>query len=130
MSQGRKIMPEFIGEPMFLTEITRPSQTLLLVDSGYVIINWWHATDNPPVILGNSPIEDTAYIPGLSINRKRHIWPGQEIDAFYGRHPQMTVNTGFADGHITRKKAEDFLVKNLAEDQYENRSPLWIPRSK
>jgi prepilin-type processing-associated H-X9-DG protein len=130
MSQGRRIMTDFIGEPMFLTEITRPSQTLLLVDSGYVIINWWHATDNPPVILGNSTIEDAAYIPGLSINRQRQLWPGQEIDAFYGRHPQKTVNAGFADGHVSRTKAEDLLVKKVAEDQYENRTPLWSPGSK
>jgi prepilin-type processing-associated H-X9-DG protein len=117
MSQGRTIMTEFIGEPLSLDEITHPEQTLLLVDSGYAM-------------LGNSTIEDTAYIPALSINRKRQLWPGQENDAFYGRHPQKTVNAGFADGHVSRIKAEDLLVKKVAEDQYDNRIPLWSPGSK
>jgi prepilin-type processing-associated H-X9-DG protein len=119
----------FIGKPRWGSEIFRPAQTLLIVDSGYAIISWWHAADFPPAALGNG-IEDTAYIPGLSINRQRQLWPGQEIDAFYGRHPQMTVNVGFADGHVARTKAEDLLVKKTSDGHYENRSPLWAPDSK
>ena len=130
MSTGSVDQNEFVGKPRWGSEILRPAQTLLIVESGYAIISWRHAADFPPVTLGNAYIEDTAYVPGLSINRQRQLWPGQEIDAFYGRHPQMTVNVGFADGHVARIKAEDLLVKKAANGHYENRSPLWAPDSK
>ena len=131
-SQGSQKQKEFgfAGQPLDVTQITHPSQTLLLVDSGYTIMSWWHAADFPPVTLGNTNIEDTAYIPGLSINHQRQFKSGQEIDAFYGRHPQMTVNVGFADGHVARTKAEDLLVKRKADGHYENQYPLWTPDSK
>jgi prepilin-type processing-associated H-X9-DG protein len=120
----------FVGKPRACSEVLHPAQTLLIVDSGYAIISWWHAADVPPVTLGNAQIEDTAYVPGLSINRQRQFMQGQEIDAFYGRHPQITVNVGFVDGHVARTKAEDLLVKKTAVGHYENRSPLWMPGSK
>jgi prepilin-type processing-associated H-X9-DG protein len=120
----------FVGKPRWCSEVFRPAQTWLIVDSGYAIISWWHAADIPPVTLGNAQIEDTAYIPGLSINRQRQLWQGQEIDAFYGRHPQTTVNVGFADGHVARIKAENLLVKKTPDGNYENQSPLWVPDSK
>jgi prepilin-type processing-associated H-X9-DG protein len=120
----------FVGKPKACSEVLHPAQTLLIVDSGYAIISWWHAADVPPVTLGNAQIEDTAYVPGLSINRQRQLKSGQEIDAFYGRHPQITVNVGFSDGHVARIKAEDLLVKKTADGHYENRSPLWTPGSK
>jgi prepilin-type processing-associated H-X9-DG protein len=129
MSKGNAD-PNFVGEPRACSEVLRPAQTLLIVDSGYAIISWWHAADVPPVTLGNANMEDTAYIPGLSINRQRQLKSGQEIDAFYGRHPQITVNVGFADGHVARTKAEDLLVKKTAVGHYENRSPLWMPGTK
>ena len=131
MSQGNNGQKNagFAGEPLDVTQITHPNQTLLLVDSGYAIISWWHAADFPPVTLGNTQIGDTAYIPGLSINRQRQLLPEQEIDAFYGRHPQMTVNVGFADGHVARTKAEDLLVKKKGDSDYENKFPLWAPCS-
>ena len=122
--------PNFVGKPRWCSEVLRPAQTLLIVDSGYAIISWWHAADFPPATLGNKNIEDAAYVPGLSINRQRQFKPGQEIDAFYGRHPQITVNVGFADCHTARTKAEDLLVKKAADGHYENRSPLWAPDSK
>jgi prepilin-type processing-associated H-X9-DG protein len=119
-----------VGNPRGVSEVLRPGQTLLIVDSGYAIISWRHAADSFTATLGNTNIEDTAYIPGLSINRQRQLKPGQEIDALYGRHPQMTVNVGFVDGHIARTKAEDLLVKKKADNSYENRFPLWAPDSK
>jgi prepilin-type processing-associated H-X9-DG protein len=122
--------PNEIGRPRSLTEVSRPSQALLIVDSGYTIISWRHAADSFTATLGNTDIEDTSYVPGLSINRQRLLRPGQEIDAVYGRHPQMTVNVGFADGHVARMKAEDVLVKKTPDGRYENRSPLWVPDSK
>lgn len=119
----------FVGKPRWCSDILRPAQTLLIVDSGYAIISWQHAADFPSVALGNTNMEDTAYIPGLSINRQRKLLPGQEIDAFYGRHPQMTVNVGFVDDHIARTKAEELLVKKKGDSDYENKFPLWAPCS-
>jgi len=125
-SSGRKSHAEFVGTPLRSSEISRPSQTLLIVDSGYSMINWWHVTDSPPIAPG-STIEDTAYIPGLWINKDRTLWPGQEQDAIFGRHPNKTVNVGFADGHISRKKADELLVEKAA-DHYKNLTPLWLPK--
>jgi prepilin-type processing-associated H-X9-DG protein/prepilin-type N-terminal cleavage/methylation domain-containing protein len=117
---------EFIGTPLRDSDIPHPAQTLLIVDSGYSIISWWHVTDVPPTALG-STIEDTAYVPGLEINKDRDLWPGQEEDAIGGRHPNKTVNVGFADGHSRRTKANDLFVEKTA-DAYTNKSPLWSPR--
>jgi len=125
-SHGRKSHAEFIGTPLRRSDIAHPSQTLLIVDSGYSLISWWHVTDVPPVLLGNT-IEDTAYVPGLEINKDKNLWPGQEWDALSGRHPNKTVNVGFADGHVDRLKADDLFVEKIAED-YKNRSPLWLPK--
>lgn len=117
---------EFVGTPLSTGDIRHPSQTLLIVDSGYSLINWWHATNYPPVSLG-SAIEDTSYIPGLWINKERNFWPDQEQDAINGRHPNKTVNVGFADGHIRRKRADDLFVEK-ANDGYKNLCPLWVPK--
>ena len=125
-SRGRPGRDEFIGRPLGLSDISHPSETFLIVDSGYSMITWWHATDAPPLSPGNT-IEDTAYIPGLvEINKKRPLWDGQELDAIEGRHPNKTVNVGFADGHIDRVKAEGLFVEKTA-DGYRNKSPLWEP---
>jgi prepilin-type N-terminal cleavage/methylation domain-containing protein/prepilin-type processing-associated H-X9-DG protein len=125
-SRGRRSHAEFSGTPLGSTDITYPAQTLLIVDSGYSMITWWHATDAPPVPLGNTIIEDAAYIPGLRINRDRDLWPGQEEDAINDRHSQKTVNVGFVDGHVSRKKANDLFVEKTA-DSYKNLNPLWRP---
>jgi prepilin-type processing-associated H-X9-DG protein len=119
---------EFVGTPLTLSSssIPYPSQTLLIVDSGYSLISWWHATNAPPVELGNEIIEDAAYIPGLKINKERQLWPGQEQDAIYGRHPDKTVNVGFADGHIDRVGADELFVEKTANG-YINKTPLWQP---
>jgi prepilin-type processing-associated H-X9-DG protein len=125
-SRGRKSHAEFIGTPLSSSDIPYPSQTLLIVDSGYSLISWWHVTDVPPVLL-DSTIEDTAFVPGLEINKKKELWPGQHQDAIYGRHPSKSVNVGFADGHVSRKKADDSCVEKIADD-YKNKNPLWSPK--
>jgi prepilin-type processing-associated H-X9-DG protein len=128
MSSGRASQKEFVGKPLTSIEIPHPAQTLLLLDSGYAIISWWHAADKPPVTLGNSIIEDTAYVPGLKINKSRLLWPGgvQNYDALVGRHYRKTVNIGFLDGHVELKRADNVLVeKNL--EGYKNLVPLWRP---
>jgi prepilin-type N-terminal cleavage/methylation domain-containing protein/prepilin-type processing-associated H-X9-DG protein len=129
MSSGRKSRQVFIGEPLTSIEVRRPSQTLLVLDSGYAIISWWHVADEPPVTLGNSIIEDTAYVPGLKINKDRLLWPGggQNYDALFGRHPRKTVNIGFLDGHVGRSSADDLLVEKSSEE-YKNLVPLWLSK--
>ena len=117
---------EFIGAPLSRLDMPQPSRTLLIVDSGYSIISWWHVTDVPPVPLNGNRGEDTAYVPGLKINKDKKLLPGQEQDAIDGRHPNKTVNIGFVDGHVARKKADDVFVEKAA-DTYTNRSPLWLP---
>lgn len=118
---------EFVGKPLSSASIPHPSQTLLIVDSGYSLISWWHAADVPPAKLDNKIIEDAAYIPGLKINKDRKLWPGQEQDAINGRHPQKTVNAGFADGRVDRVKADELFVEKTA-DNYINKTPLWQPK--
>jgi prepilin-type processing-associated H-X9-DG protein/prepilin-type N-terminal cleavage/methylation domain-containing protein len=127
VSEGRKDQEEFLGESLAGIEVTRPCQTLLLVDSGYAIISWWYAADEPPAPLGNSGIEDTAYVPGLKINEDRLLWPCQSYDALFGRHPRKTVNIGFLDGHVSRSDANDLLVSKSSDD-YKNLVPLWRPK--
>jgi len=117
---------EFIGSPLSTVDISHPGQTLLMVDSGYSVITWWHATDVPPEPLGK-PIADAAYVPGLWINKQKYIWPGQEYDALDGRHPNKTVNVGFVDGHVNRTKADDLFVGKVG-DAYENIRPVWLPK--
>lgn len=124
---GQKSRAEFIGAPLRLSDIPHPAQTLLIVDSGYSMISWWHATDAPPYTL-SSMMEDAAYIPGLKINEERiNLWPGQIDDAVNGRHPGKTVNVGFTDGHIDRIKTNCLLVEKTGND-YKNCSPLWRPK--
>jgi len=66
---------EFVGSPLSSTDVPEPGATLLLVDSGYSLISWWHAAEEPPGQFGSS-IQDSAYIPGLEINADRKLWPG------------------------------------------------------
>jgi len=124
-SSGRKSQAEFIGTPLSRSNILHPSRTLLIIDSGYSMISWWHVTDVPPIPLGNS-IEDAAYVPGLNINKEKTLWPGLEWDAIKGRHSNKTVNVGFADGHVERTEADDLFVEKT-ETGYDNRHPLWRP---
>lgn len=125
-SRGRKNWEDFVGTPLRSSDILHPGQTLLIIDSGYSLISWWHATDVPPVLLG-STIEDSAYVPSLEINKDKNLWPGQEWDAINGRHPNKSVNVGFADGHVSRKKADDLFVEKT-DTSYKNRFPLWLPK--
>lgn len=126
-ASGGSSRAEFIGKSLCTAALPHPGQTFLIVDSGYSIINWWHAADLPPVALSNTTIEDTAYVPGLKINAERELWPGQEQDAIDGRHPNKTINVGFADGHVNCTRADELLVKKTG-DTYKNRSPLWLPK--
>jgi prepilin-type processing-associated H-X9-DG protein len=52
------------------------------------------------------------------------LWPGQTWDAIGGRHPNKTVNIGFADGHAELKPACDLLVERGEDEEYSN-MVLW-----
>lgn len=117
---------KFIGRPLDTEYVQHPDQTLLVLDSGYSVINWWHAADTPPAKLTANSIEDTAYVPGLKINKTRTFKKGQELDARNGRHPGKMVNTGFVDGHAAQKQADELLVEKIAGG-YKNQAPLWAP---
>jgi prepilin-type processing-associated H-X9-DG protein len=119
-----KYLDAFGGPALSTATIRRPGATLLLVDSGYALISWWHVCDDP-VMEAGTHAEDTAYIPGMELNKKRIFAPGQVEDAMAGRHPNKTVNVGFVDGHVDTRKADSLLVEKTAEGTYANLRSLW-----
>jgi prepilin-type N-terminal cleavage/methylation domain-containing protein/prepilin-type processing-associated H-X9-DG protein len=125
-SASGKNHTEFLGTPLSSINISRPSQTLLILDSGYSMISWWHVTDVPPAPLVGNMNENTAYVPGLEINEAKTLWPDQEPDAYNGRHPNKKVNVGFTDGHTSPTKANDLFVEKT-DTGYKNCYPLWQP---
>jgi prepilin-type N-terminal cleavage/methylation domain-containing protein/prepilin-type processing-associated H-X9-DG protein len=116
---------EFGGQPMSTSAIRHPGLTLLIVDSGYSLISWWHAAREPPITFGAS-IQDAAYVPGLEINAQKQLWQGQKPDAVGGRHPGKKVSVGFADGHVRALKAGQLLVEKTEDGDWD-RKPLWYP---
>lgn len=119
----------FRGRPLSIDQIRRPSETLLLVDSGYSLISWWHATEEPPVAIpaDNPMVQHTAYVPGMDMNRSKPLWAGQAEDAIGGRHPNKTVNIGFVDGSVgIRTPADKLLVTKMNDVQW-NTDSLWQP---
>ena len=118
---------EFVGKPLGLYQIRSSAETLLITDSGYSLISWRGATNAPGQPFENPSREGSFYVPGLRINRERVIFPGHEEDAIYGRHPNRSVNMGFADGHISQVRADDLLVEEI-DGNYINCFPLWLPR--
>ncbi len=119
---------EFSGVSLSSADVAQPGATLLLVDSGYSLICWWMASPDPPVTFPLKPwLQNTCYVPGMALNKDKGLWPGQTEDAVGGRHPQKTVNVGFVDGHVDRKRADELSVDEIGEGQW-NFSPLWQPR--
>jgi prepilin-type N-terminal cleavage/methylation domain-containing protein/prepilin-type processing-associated H-X9-DG protein len=122
---------EFVGTPLSLNQIHSPAETLFITDSGYSLISWRGVTNAPGQPFENTRREGAFYAPGLAINKERilegTISQSCERDAIDGRHPNKTVNVGFADGHLARLKADDLLVEEI-DGNYSNRSPLWLPK--
>ncbi len=130
LCKGSDLVPlfkDFRGPPLRLSNLSQTSKLLLIVDSGYAQINWWHATADPPCPLGKNRSCETAYVPGLGINHGRDLLSGQKEDALEGRHLKKTVNVGYADGHVDREKAEALGVTKI-EGGYANLHPLWVPK--
>ena len=121
---------DFVGKPLSLDGIARPSQTLLLVDSGYSIISWRGVSNISGPYFDNTRRDGAFYVPGLTINKKRElegtITSQCKEDAVKGRHPKQTVNVIFTDGHLNRLKADSLFVEESGE-KYHNQSPLWVP---
>jgi prepilin-type processing-associated H-X9-DG protein/prepilin-type N-terminal cleavage/methylation domain-containing protein len=122
-----KFKEAFGGLPRSTATVSSPTLALLLVDSGYALICWWQTRDDP-LMTESSRVEYTAYVPGMSINKERTFMQGQYDDARDGRHPGKTVNVGFLDGHVERKRADELLVEKIGEDSYRNLDPLWEPK--
>ena len=116
---------DFAGTPLSITSLKQPGSTLLVSDSGYSLLCWWNATADPPCPLDPNSIEDTSYVPGLEINRDKVLKMGQAADAVSGRHPNKTMNIGFADGHADLKPAGDLLVEKTEDGRYTN-TRLWL----
>jgi len=120
-----KYREAFSGPPLSIANVPQPSSTLLLVDSGFAVTCWWQARDDPLMDFAGGTLEDTAYIPGMKINKKRVLEQGQDDDAIWGRHPNKTVNVGYVDGHAARSAADALMVEKTGQDEYRNRTPLW-----
>jgi prepilin-type N-terminal cleavage/methylation domain-containing protein/prepilin-type processing-associated H-X9-DG protein len=124
--------PETKGLPLRLGQIQHPSQTLLVMDSGYSVLTWFHAID--PDLLSftlENDKKDSGYVPGLYTVNKKRLWKFRpvadfSVDALEGRHPNRTVNVGFVDGHLTRQNADNLQVQK-AGSEYKNQAPLWLP---
>lgn len=121
---------EFVGRPLGLNQIRHSAQTLLIADGGYSLISWRGASNAPSPFFDNPMREGAFYVPGLCVNNQRllegSISLGCKRDAIDGRHPNKSINVGFADGHISRVKADDLFVEEI-DGNYSNRSPLWLP---
>jgi prepilin-type processing-associated H-X9-DG protein len=118
---------EFIGAPLGPYQIRRPEETLILVDSGYSLISWKAATNaDVDELYENKSREGAFYVPGMAINQERTFSSAFAQDALNGRHPGKSINAGFADGHVSRLKADELFVEKTGDD-YKNLSPLWAP---
>ncbi len=117
--------------PYTVQNIKSPGGTALILDSGYAVINWYHATRVPPqkVFVDNNSW--ASYVPGLSTNQhpEKYLLDVQKDDAIAGRHPNRTINVGYVDGHVDRIEAEQSLVVQEGDD-YFGVTSFWGPLEK
>jgi len=115
-------------KPYSIRIIKSPVQTMLIMDSGYAVINWYHAALSPPQKVLIEKLKWASYVPGLSINQlpEKYVLDVQKTDAIEGRHPGKTVNMGYVDGHVERIRAENSRIVQDG-DTYHGVKPLWDP---
>ncbi len=109
-AQGFTSDSEFIGDPMNLISISRPAETMLVMDSGYALISWYAACASKTTVYPNMRRTGSFYVPGLSLNKGRTIAESQYTDARFGRHGTGIVNAAFADGHVDQQKSDALQV--------------------
>ncbi|MBN2211856.1 MAG: prepilin-type N-terminal cleavage/methylation domain-containing protein [Sedimentisphaerales bacterium] len=128
-SGWRQNMEEFSCRQPMRWPVSNPASTMLVMDSGYAIINWWQATVSPPRPPDTNSLEDKSYVPGLRIvneTKLQLLYPSLFNDALNGRHNKARVNVAFVDGHVDCLAAEDLEVIQQ-DDRYQNRTPFWSP---
>lgn len=96
---------EFFGDTLKAARLSQPGRTLLLVDSGYALINWKAALPQADVVFENPRRLSSFFLPGLAVNVRRTIAPPQQADAVKGRHWNRSVNAAFGDGHVQSLRA-------------------------
>jgi prepilin-type N-terminal cleavage/methylation domain-containing protein/prepilin-type processing-associated H-X9-DG protein len=112
----------FVGAPLNISAVRSPSQTILIMDSGYTLISWRAATDPVNPSIANPQRKNSFYVPGIKVNQTRPIKAGAETDAIDSRHPHKTVNIAFVDNHLSTVKSDDLFVEKKAKS-----SPFWFP---
>ncbi len=114
------------ARPLSVDAVRHPGATLLIVDSGFALISWREAVDEPPIQTSSTTIGG-AYLPGLKINNDRPLDPGVIRDALGGRHSGKTLNIGYLDAHVERRSAADLRVEKIDDETYSGLSPPWEP---
>jgi prepilin-type N-terminal cleavage/methylation domain-containing protein/prepilin-type processing-associated H-X9-DG protein len=119
---------EFTGKPLSSTNISQPSATLFLVDSGYTLISWRGASDSGASYYEIATRANRFYIPGMNINQTRAISPYALDDAIKGRHSDKRINAAYIDGHAEIIPAESLFAEEQPNGTYINRETLWLPK--
>lgn len=118
---------EFSGTPLSPEKIHSPSNTLLLMDSGYTLISWQTFAEDVTIYPFKHPKrENSFYLPGLSINKERPIHSAQEKDAIKGRHGRGKNNVAFVDGHVS-KKAPSAMAPHFDSQGVITNKSVWDP---
>jgi prepilin-type N-terminal cleavage/methylation domain-containing protein len=120
---------EFRGCSLKPEKIRQPSNVLLVADSGYSLLSWKAATLNPMYTFECDRRKDSFYVPGLSINSQKTISPELVMDAIKGRHLNLTINVGFADGGVKKVRAETLLITTDIPSESATYS-TWSPLNK
>lgn len=102
---------DYQGTPIQPSALNQPARSPLFFDSGYAWTTWHCASGGPITKFPNAQRLGSFYVPGLFVNAGRSLSPDQTEDALGGRHPQQSVNIGFADGHLERKPADLLFVQ-------------------
>jgi prepilin-type N-terminal cleavage/methylation domain-containing protein/prepilin-type processing-associated H-X9-DG protein len=115
----------FVGKPFHPSRFKTPSTTFVISDSGYSLLSFLAASDNPEPVFENPNRLNFFYVPGLKQNQNRPELKDNP-DAIKGRHPHQTLNIGFADGHHEVRPAESLRINQIITTEKQLPSP-WKP---